>query len=165
MIAASVLALGVAVERLVSGPLPDGIEIVLQPAYAALPEESEPPVQDTRTVERQLEDGLWSAAFGTPAEPEAEPEMALLEEEVPEEELEAAPEGPVETTEYWLTGLINGEGLALALVHDGAEEQVVHLGSGLSGGETVVKIEKQSILARRDGETIRIGFPDEEENW
>ncbi|MEQ9257864.1 MAG: hypothetical protein RIG84_02065 [Roseovarius sp.] len=172
LIAAALLALGVSVERLVSGPLPDGLEIVSQPAYAGVPQEPEPQLQDTRDAERTMETGLWLAAFGELGidAPEPAPLDDMIEEEIVEEEIaEEAVDEPVDTTEYWLTGLINGEGQALALVHDGYEEQVVRLGGNLSGGETVVEIERHSILAMRDGETIRIGFPDEEaeddESW
>lgn len=161
MMIASVLAFGVAVERLVNGPSPGALEIVSQPAFASLPEEVDT-VQVARVDVARLENGEWLAAFGV--EPVDVPELEEPEEEFEEELILASPD-PVESNEYWLTGLINGEGQALALVHDGDEEFVVRLGSGLSGGETVVQIEKDSILARRDGETIRIGFPDEEENW
>lgn len=167
LIAAALLALGVSVERLVSGPLPDGLEIVSQPAFAGVPQEPEPQLQDTRAAERTMETGIWLAAFGELGlqAPEPEPRDDVIAEETAKDE----PKEPVETTEYWLTGLINGEGRALALVHDGYEEQLVRLGGSLSGGETVVEIERQSILAMRDGETIRIGFPEEEmeddESW
>ena len=163
MILASLLALGVAVERLVNGPTTNGLEIVSQPAFASLPEEPDVQVQETRVSQAQIGDGLWLAAFGTPVI--SEQELIIPEEEIVEEEIIVANPEPVETNEYWLTGLIMGDGQALALVHDGDEEQVVRLGTDLSGGETVVDIKNDSILARRDGETIRIGFPDQEENW
>ena len=167
MIVASMFALGVAVERLVNGSSPGALEIVSQPAFASLPEEANAQGLDASLGERELDDGLWLAAFGDPiiSEPAPEPEPAVLQDVLVEEEVVAAPEEPVETNEYWLTGLMTGDGDALALVHDGFEERVVRLGGGLSGGETVVEIEKDSILARRDGEIIRIGFQDEEENW
>ena len=163
MIVASVLALGVAVERLINGSSPSALEIVSQPAFASLPEEPDAQVQNAAVVQRQLDDGLWLAAFGVPVI--SEPEPVPVQDAGVEEEVSVAREEPVETNEYWLTGLMTGEGDALALVHDGAEEHVVRLGGGLSGGETVIEIEKDSILAQRDDEIIRIGFPDEEENW
>lgn len=170
MLLVSFAALGLAGMRLVSMFEPEGSETVSPAAFAATPATPVALSGSVRDPDQEPagQEVAWAAAFGehdvTMPEPEPEPAAAPEPEPEPEPEQVIEPQIPLEdpepqeSTEYWLTGVIRGNGDSIALVHDGAEEHVAAVGSKLPGGETVVEIGSQSVLARRGDSRFRIVF-------
>jgi len=172
MLLVSLGALGLASARLVTGLGLESVDPVSKAAFAATPvpaaaiSRDGPDPDDAAGAARE-----WSAAFGREVEPQvtprAEPEPAVVAAPEPDPEPVAEPAPPAaepepeESTQYWLTGLIRDGKDSVALVHDGMEEQVAMPGTHLSGGETVIEIGADSVLVRRDEETVRIVFRDD----
>ena len=156
--------LGLSAAHLVTGFGLETVDPVNKAAFAAAPV---PPAAVSFARE---DDGatprVWMPAFGRAdmtdpdamLEPEAEPMAAQAADPSPP----PPPPSPVDSTQYWLTGLIRDGTDSLALVHDGVEEQLARPGSHLSGGETVIEIGADNILVGRADETIRIVFREDE---
>lgn len=164
-------ALGLAVARATHGSA----------IFAAEPHDT--PVLDGTITDRQLQfaaqeaDGVsdpaspttpnWAPAFGqaieiVAPEPEEMPDEDLVMEDPPAP-VEVVVETPSQRhLDYWLTGHILDGARSLAFVHDGGDEQVVRLGSVLSGGETVIEITEQGVRAEIGNEIFLIVARDDD---
>ena len=158
----AITALGLAGARLVSMFEPEGSDPVSPAAHAATPATPAALAGTDRGTEHGAQGDAqpWAAAFGRfdATAPAPEPEPVAASEPAPEPTAPKKEPEPRESTQYWLTGLIRGDSAHIALVHDGVEEQVATVGSHLSGGETVIRIDARSLLIRRDGGTETIVF-------
>lgn len=161
MLITGLVALALAVARLVTGLGMETVDPVSQVAFAAAPV---PPAaisddgSGPRGAAAPAAATQWAAAFGPVVEPQSQDAPAPAAAAEAEAALESAPPVAEDSTKYWLTGLIRDQEHSVALVHDGKTEQIVTPGSRLSGGEIVLKIEPHSVLIRRDEERFRIGF-------